>query len=54
MVSRDFRWNDALLTKKLSDLLFMKSEDELTGIEFLAELDRDEKMFLDGECLKRS
>lgn len=29
--------------------LFSKSDDELTGIDFLAELDKDEKMYLDGE-----
>lgn len=29
--------------------LFSKSDDEFTGIDFLAELDKDEKMYLDGK-----
>lgn len=29
--------------------LFSRSDDEFTGIDFLAELDKDEKMYLDGE-----
>lgn len=29
--------------------LFLKSVDEFTGIDFLAELDKDEKMYIDGE-----
>lgn len=33
----------------LSVELFIESVDEFTGIDFLAELDKDEKMYLDGE-----
>lgn len=29
--------------------LFLKPDDEFTGIDFLAELDKDEKMYLEGE-----
>lgn len=31
--------------------LFSKSDDEFTGIDFLAELDKDEKMYLDGKLV---
>lgn len=36
------------LTLDIIDL-FLKSTDEFTGIDFLAELDKDEKMYIDGE-----
>lgn len=41
---------DMTIYVKCSSLdLFLKSVDEFTGIDFLAELNKDEKMYIDGE-----